>query len=206
MFNDKFGLTQAVLEGRKTQTRRVITQTVLDKAENYRIEYFENTFDKIPLEEMLLNAHTIFGCRPLHPYIVGEEIAIAQSYESCFRELQSDGKIAANPFITRYFYDLGWNNKMFVRADLMPHRIKITNVRVERLQDISDEDCLKEGISVRAWNEYVINGLYLSRAKHLLMVFVTAKAAFAALIKRISGKRILESNPFVFVYEFELIK
>lgn len=28
MFNDKYGLTQAVLEGRKTQTRRVLSTTM----------------------------------------------------------------------------------------------------------------------------------------------------------------------------------
>lgn len=31
MFNDKYGLTEAVLEGRKTQTRRVINLTGYDK-------------------------------------------------------------------------------------------------------------------------------------------------------------------------------
>lgn len=30
MFNDKYGLTQAVLEGRKTMTRRTVPQSVLD--------------------------------------------------------------------------------------------------------------------------------------------------------------------------------
>lgn len=38
----------------------------------------------------------------------------------------------------------GWDNKMFVRAEHMPHRIRITDIRVERLQDISDEDCLRK--------------------------------------------------------------
>ena len=40
----------------------------------------------------------------------------------------------------------GYTNKMFVKSDLMPHHIKITNIRMEQLQDISEEDCLKEGI------------------------------------------------------------
>ena len=35
---------------------------------------------------------------------------------------------------------------MFVKADLMPRHIEFTDRKVERLQDISDEDCLKEGI------------------------------------------------------------
>ena len=35
---------------------------------------------------------------------------------------------------------------MFVKSYACKHHIKITNVKVERLQDISDEDCLKEGV------------------------------------------------------------
>ena len=35
---------------------------------------------------------------------------------------------------------------LIVKSDLMPHHIKITNIRMEQLQDISEEDCLKEGI------------------------------------------------------------
>ena len=31
MFNDKYGLTQAVLDGRKTQTRRIAYAALIDK-------------------------------------------------------------------------------------------------------------------------------------------------------------------------------
>lgn len=98
----------------------------------------------------------------------------------------------------------GWKNKMFVKADLMPHHICITNIRVERLQDISEEDCLKEGI----WRDdnvglegvtYWYHGLANSS-------FRTAKEAYASLIDKISGKGTWESNPWVFVYDFELVK
>ena len=40
----------------------------------------------------------------------------------------------------------GWSNTMFTKADLMPHHIRITDIKIERLQNISDEDCFKEGI------------------------------------------------------------
>ena len=48
MFNDQYCLTKAVLEGRKTQTRRIIPQSVIDMA--------KGTFDSISHEENLIDA------------------------------------------------------------------------------------------------------------------------------------------------------
>lgn len=39
---------------------------------------------------------------------------------------------------------------MFVKAEYMPHQIRITGIHCERLQDISDTECLEEGVCV--WN------------------------------------------------------
>lgn len=93
---------------------------------------------------------------------------------------------------------------MFVKADLMPHHIKITGIKVERLQDISDEDCLKEGIihvstflGQKIYHTPHVNGSYLSTN--------VAQEAFAYLIDKVSGKGTWESNPFVFAYEFVLV-
>lgn len=97
---------------------------------------------------------------------------------------------------------------MFVRADLMPHHIRITNVRVERLQDISDEDCIKEGVC--KWTKD--KELYKYDLADGFEMFEwrdkprTPQEAYAALIDRISGKGTWESNPYVFVYDFELVK
>ena len=101
----------------------------------------------------------------------------------------------------------GWSNKMFVRADLMPHYICITNVRVERLQDISDEDCIKEGVC--KWTKD--KELYKYDLADGFEMFEwrdkprTPREAYAALIDRISGNGTWESNPYVFVYDFELV-
>ena len=103
---------------------------------------------------------------------------------------------------------------MFVRADLMPHQIRITGIKCERLQDISDADCLKEGIFV---NEYFGNG---KKCHHYGFDgffngtegwfargwFDTPREAFAELIDKVSGKGTWKSNPWVVAYEFELVK
>ena len=90
---------------------------------------------------------------------------------------------------------------MFVQADLMPHQIRITSVRSERLQDITDEDCMKEGIQV-------LDGRYYYRDSEGRIVddFDNPRAAFASLINKISGRGTWERNPFVWVYEFKLVK
>lgn len=205
MFNDKYGLTQAVLEGRKTQTRRMLNPTMFfQKLETY--EWWPNEdirawkrscnrrLDEAQgdtLQQML--DYALSSSR----YKLDEVVAVAQKYKDIALDMPVElaAELIKQP---------GWNNKMFVKADLMPHHIRITNIRVERLQDICEEDCLKEGI----WRDdnvglegttYWYHGLANSS-------FRTAKEAYAALIDKISGKDTWESNPWVFVYDFELVK
>ena len=190
MFSDKYGLTQAVLEGRKTQTRKIA-----DTAGRLR-----DITVRQALEEVNKGRACLFDeGRPLalSAYKLGETIAIAQKYA----DLAYDGEFFR--LLGKVIFEKGCHNKMFVKADFMPHRIRITNIRVERLQDISEEDCLKEGI----WRDanvglkgttYWYHGLANSS-------FRTPQQAYASLINRISGKGTWESNPYVFVYDFELI-
>ena len=90
----------------------------------------------------------------------------------------------------------------------MPGHIKITNIRVERLQDISDEDCLRE--SVRLWEdadpEYKLNPLgKLYEIAGRWDGYKSPREAFAALIDKVSGRGTWDSNPLVWVYKFELV-
>ena len=187
MFNDKYGLTQAVLEGRKTQTRRIVyTQNgfVVFGGEDFQLKKLDNG------QALLTLCNNRFKTSR---YKIGEEVAIAQRYSDI-----------ADTFGQKLWQLPCWRNKMFVKADFMPHRIRITNIRVERLQDISEEDCMAEGI----WRDdnvglegttYWYHGLANSSLR-------TAKEAYAALIDKISGKGTWQSNPWVFVYDFELVK
>lgn len=222
MFNDKYGLTQAVLSGRKTMTRRIV-----------------NNID-IPIDEMRVSSDGT--CKYKDPlngfwydcdkqsqpkFFLFEEIAIAQSYKDAgwdantlqeayvktptiFPDLDEYEKMSGIIDLP-FKYHKGWNNKMFVKADLMPHAIEITNIKVERLQDCSDNDILKEGVfqisapiyrhsngigyTFKGWTE---RGVECSSD--------TPKGAFKALIDKVSGKGTWESNPWCFCYEFKLVK
>ena len=133
------------------------------------------------------------------PYKVGEVVAIAQ----CYKELypNADFEMVGNGFMTE---SAGWNNKMFVRANLMKRHIKITDVKVERLQDISDDDIMREGV----WQFYDQKNLFYvfkSLGGAHVVAFLSARKAFAYLIDMVSGKGTWNRNPWVVVYTFERI-
>ena len=190
MFNDKYGLTQAVLVGRKTQTRRIAYMPFMAfDDEDFQLKKLDNG-----QALLTLCGNSLKTAR----YKIGEEVAIAQKYA----DLAYDGEFFR--LLGKVIFEKGCHNKMFVRADLMPHHIRITNIRVERLQDISEEDCIAEGI----WKAHNVGLEGTTYWYHGLVnsSFRTAKEAYASLIDKISGKDTWESNPWVFVYDFELVK
>lgn len=210
MFNDKYSLTQAVLDGRKTMTRRIIKCPRTFKGEwvaGFNIHRRHSDKKIVDWPCMYDADEREFDMGEILPkYKVGEVLSIAQSYES----LGMNPEIALNDrdgigFYTKTKFASGWKNKMFVRADLMPHHIRITNIKIERLQDISDKDCLKEGIykgQCGSADTHFMDAYYY---KGDIQPYCTPREAFAALIDKVSGKGTWESNPYVFAYEFEQI-
>ena len=181
------------MEGRKTMTRRLIPR-----------EFFTLNWDTHADTLVYENANgdfiDILDSKYCH-YKVGEIVAVAQSYRDVLAEgFESDAAVL-RAFEQRRLVSL--TNKMFVKPGLMPHRIRITDVRVERLQDISDEDCLREGI------RYIpeIDRYYFERTdREEGFYFTSPRAAFAELIDRVSGRGTWDRNPYVVAYEFELLK
>lgn len=173
MFNDKYCLTWAVLNGRKTMTRRVLK-------EGTPFGNWEETAKHLP-------------------YKVGDIVAIAQRYKDIYPN--ADFEMVGDKFMTE---SAGWTNKMFVRADLMPRHIRITDVKMERLRDISDDDIMREG--VRRFND---NENFFCVSRNIgyapTVVFPNIRNAFAHLIDKVSGKDTWERNPFVVAYSFELV-
>lgn len=185
-------LTQLVIEGKKDMTRRLTTDR--------------------------------------RQYEVGEKVALAEAYGFIWRELNAipDKQIA---YMRRLRSVLNvehpsiipaWENKLFVRPELMRYQIEITGKRTEHLQDISDEDILREGVfhgmcSSRnietgetgdyTWldikRKKLPNGNYHVNIKH--NVHSNIRECFIEMINHICGKGTWEQNPEVYVYTFKLI-
>ena len=203
MFDNRYGLTEAVLEKRKTMTRRVERIDFYPGSREEQIEKFCKHGADAKGRQVWFGFDNKGNwiAQLISHYAIGEEVAVAQSYESIVE--QDPDNDYGNYYVKQFRYAPGWTNKMFVRADLMPHHIRITDIRVERLQDISDEDCLKEGI-IAGEQEPRMFGFHLP--KGTILSFLTPRAAFAALINKVSGRGTWERNPWVFAYTFELVR
>lgn len=197
MFNDRYGLTQAVLERKKTMTRRIVKG---DYVAVIQLKYEGSFIGK-----------TVEGDSVILPpptYKIGDVVAITQPYKNddvlTYNAYNEDGT-AREDGLQRHKEMLGskgYRNKMFIKAEYMPHRIRITNIKAERLQDITEPDCIKEGLLVGE-QEPRMYGFKLP--KGTVLSFLTPSEAFAALIDRISGRGTWQRNPWVFAYTFELV-
>ena len=194
MFNDRYGLTQAVLNGRKTMTRRIVP-----------VKYVP-LIDDGHLATALTEAQ-----RHGDAYRIGEIVAVAQAYKNVFHPLD---------WVNRELYgeEKGWNNKMFVRADLMPNQIQMKGIRIEKLQAIQNDDCMKEGIRIYTTGipqcKTLVGGILEFippygfddyHHKHFCN-FDSPREAFAALINKrgVGRPGLWELNPWVFAYEYVL--
>lgn len=186
MFNDALGLTESVLRKRKTRTMRMLS---------------------VPPSSGHSDLETgINGENIKHRYSKGEIVSVAQSYNTIKDEMEKD---PYNPIYEKYMRyaagkDLPGNtNKMFVRCDLMPHHIRITDIHTSRLQDITDEECMQEGI-----REFTKDGLvtkYSSYDGAWENMERTPRDAFRVLIDATCGKGTWEKNPWMQICKFELV-
>lgn len=208
MFNDRYGLTEAVLDGRKTMTRRMIKSP---KRINGQDVYGFIVYKDIATQEVTgvcardYNGASIEDYEILPKYEIGETVAVSQSYKYAGIKPEYIVGYENNGAPITAIQSPGWGNKMFVRAELMPHQIRITDIRVERFQDIIDDDCLKEGIEFDHNSQsYYVD--YDKRSGHKTWIGSTTREAFASLIDKVSGRGTWDKNPYVFVYQFELVK
>ena len=197
-FNEQYGLQEAVLKRQKTMTRR-------SEKGFENLEEGNFYFNKARCEIYLYGEKGTIIETIKTRYKIGEVVAIRQRYRDIADDKFFINAIAADGHcVNAMKHDAGWDNKMFVKAAYMPHHIRITDIGIKRLQDISDEDCLKEGVF--QWvdpfhDDRVEDFGFFGARKH----YSTPQKAFAALIDKVSGKGTWAKNPYVLAYSFEKI-
>ena len=173
-------MVQAILEGRKTQTRRVCKPLCVEQTG----KDFESRVDYDRLENVLKAGY-------VPAYTVGDILWVRETWQDiCACPLQyayrADGESVELSGL--------WKPSIFMPKVAARIFLKVIDVRVERLQSITYGDCCAEGVFN---NEDMINASYGQEA--------TEK--WRNLWNSINEKRGYgwDTNPFVWVYEFERI-
>lgn len=187
-------LHRKTVKGLKVQTRRIIVS---------RTGFFQVCSKNGAVTDIWqtdANEWTGENLIPVNPrYKVGEIVYLKEPYYEWGDWDSEDGQYSYkfdNPDkIVPY-----WENKLFMPASAARHWIKITGVHAERLQDISGYDCIKEGI------EHTFpKAASMTQAK---IDYDSAepglRKAYAILIDKINGRGTWDSNPWVWVYDYEL--
>jgi hypothetical protein len=178
-------MVKAILDGRKSQTRRML------KVKGCKPFIPDNNFD---LETILKWNKDYF------PYgKVGDILWVRETWtkeKTIFNDTQSAYLYRANEHIADS--EIKWKPSIFMPYDACRLFLKVANIRVEKLNDISETDAKCEGIRQvknKPTNEdgFVIGCNY----------YFTAKEAYSILWEHINGNGSYRKNPFVWVIEFE---
>ena len=189
----KTEMVTAILENKKTQTRRVISSQPVngncklmrlmestDRDKNKKKGYFsweelENEYSIKPNDDPIY-----FKC----PYGEnGDRLWVRETFclNNGFIYFKADG-IQLLPGNAK------WKPSIFMQKIDSRITLEITNIRVERLNDISESDAIAEGID---WEDDYVH--------------MRAKDAYESLWKKINGEESWKQNPWVWVIEFERI-
>lgn len=228
-------MVQAILEGRKTQTRRIIKNQP-PKEFNRHCWFHAPIYGFTPDPEPSDNWHKI-KCRYGHK---GDILWVRETWGVGSRpdpflgnvdgiEFKSDGKyIDEIESLPLHFYDdfdygnydkSGWRPSIHMPKSISRIWLQVTDIKVERLQDISDEDAIAEGVksagcedqflcpSKLCINECVDKDSwwnYMAPDGEDFPCF-TAKESFESLWRSINGPDSLQANPWVWVISFNVL-
>jgi len=191
LFNGK--MVKAILEGRKTQTRRVIKFENLSNIKKGRL-FYSTTFkswaiedkDPEPVSDIAL-VKCPYGDKGDELWVRETFFPVDATYPCLFKAnmpMHWDDSEVGGP-VTLEAKDYKWKPSIFMPRDFSRIQLTVKDIRVERVQDISDEDCEAEGIYFTgdSSRKYLFRQLWDS---------INLKRGFG-----------LKPNPWVWVIEFE---
>lgn len=188
-------MVQAILAGRKTQTRRKA-----DMTSRHIRKLFNGEFEG--------ESGRIYKC----PYgQVGDVLWVRETWQwdwiDCDKKEEKCYFFKTSTLPNVLASGEKWKPSIHMPKDAARIWLRINNVRVERLNDISEEDAIKEGIE-----ELKSNGIphYRNYGKQLVAkefnFFCSPVNSFRSLWESINGENSWNNNPWVWVIEFEGIE
>jgi hypothetical protein len=178
-------MVRALLDGRKTQTRRIVKDVLLQK-------YKDTDYDDF------LKVSMLDSKKPK----IGEIIWVRETFSQ-----KDDRLIYRSQVCSKYDLPDGfkWKPSLFMPKSVCRLFLEIINVRLERLNDISEFDSISEGIeiierpkSTPMFKDYNLKGTMLGKNCPV--------ESYQSLWSSINGQNSWNENPYVWVYDFKLVE
>lgn len=198
-------MVKALLEGQKTQTRRVLKPQPKNSTEKI---VFDTTwhFSQIKCIGTSPNMYEVLQSWKCPYGEIGDVLWVRETIV----DDQETGWIYKDGEPCNYLNQITFQNgRSYIPSIYMPFDaarifLEIIDIRVERLQDISDNDAIAEGIAEqdhkllpKGWKDYMDD--------HIGVPFTSPKGSFRSLWKSINGLDSWDANPWVWVIEFKRI-
>lgn len=191
-------MVKAILEGRKTQTRRIVKDKLLQ----------ENTYQT---DEEFMKLTTLSKHR------IGDILWVRESFQNAIafipdKKIMKKGIVyKADPGMINAAESLGvfWKPSIHMPKTACRLFLKITNLKLERLHDITEADAIAEGVYYEdfweMYNCYECDDKGHKGGNNLCIdgFYRTAIESFRSLWRKINGEESLKSNPYVWVIEFK---
>lgn len=219
-------MVRAILEGRKTQTRRVVRPPPGPPGPSHAFRHPSEgwwTFGD--------NSGRTWRC----PYgVPGDRLWVRETWRPTIAHSHGMNSCDCDDLAVRYHADgaerfwpgehkdipTEWclpeaARRGFVPSIHMPRwasrlTLEVTGVRVERLQDISEEDARAEGITSVPFRPDdgfpVCEGFMVGKDDGKTPLFAKARDAFFSLWTSINGEESLNANPWVWAVEFRRVE
>lgn len=190
-------MVRAILDDRKTQTRRVVKPQPILMSDYHNWKWVNKKLDAgyCHTEEYAMKIVMLEVAK----YQVGDKLWVKETFWYCCDGCKKAFYKADNPnLLNRKTTMIGgqifkvvnnkWKSSRFMPKSMARIWLEVTDVRVERLQDISGDDIRKEGINkVKNW--------------------ANPLKGFIELWDSINGKKYpWKDNPWVWAIEFKRIK
>lgn len=206
-------MVSAILEGRKTQTRRIMRRQPDDVERFYRGEPTTDTDARHAILRCYNRPKGFKNCNsgwsanatyktPFTEFCVGDRLWVRETFMDLsgtgVEHRDSEGKLQRFAYAAdcpkgshgdelRKEFGLKWKPSIHMPRTACRIVLEITKIRVEQLQDISESDCLKEGVGSPILRD-------------------CKKPKFMQLWESINGTGSWNKNPWVWVVEFKVIQ
>lgn len=207
LFNTE--MVRAILDSKKTVTRRCIKHEIHVFEKHREILVYDNRY----LFDFLIDAYI----ESQSQYKNGDILYVRETWSTHYTA-ESDGKLVlcykADGINLKEECLSGETNRWYPSIH-MPKKyarifLRVTNVRIERLHDITAEQAIKEGIRSYTKDNMLCKYAVNDDAFRWCDMPLTAIGAYIPLWNSTVDKKELDkygwyANPYVFVYEFEII-